>query len=491
MSAANRLYFKLSGIFLLMLIVIGGLYVAISHYINADYVSEVNQKLYGGIAEHTVSEVQPMLDGQIDTNEIQEIMHSMMVINPSVEVYLLDPEGEIITYVAPYKQVVLEEVSLPPIKEFIAADPDDRPFLKGDDPRNPEQENIFSAAEMRDEAGELEGYVYIILASEEQNAVVCYLQGSYMYRLGKNMFFISLLAASVIGLLAIWYLTRNLRRVTETVSRFSEGDYTARIPLQSGGDFRQLTQTFNGMADQIQANIEELKSVENLRRELIANVSHDLRTPLAIMQGFVETLLMKNEELPAEERAQHLKTVLNSSEKLSGLIGQLFEYSKLEAAQIEPHKEAFQLGELAQDVAHKFGMLAREKDIEIKLEVPENLPLIFADLGLVERVLNNLMDNALKFTPQGGQVSLQMNASKDSVEVRVADTGPGIPEAEQPHIFDRYKKAYRTSGGGANQGAGLGLAIVKKILELHNQGIRVQSQLKEGTAFVFQLPVLS
>ena len=305
------------------------------------------------------------------------------------------------------------------------------------------------------------------------------------------MFFISLFAASIIVLLALWYLTRNLRTVTETVSRFSEGDYTARIPLQSSGDFRQLTDTFNDMADQIQANIEELKSVENPRRELIANVSHDLRTPLAIMQGFVETLLMKNEELPPEERAQHLKTVLNSSEKLSGLIGQLFEYSKLEAAQIEPHKEAFQLGELAQDVVHKFGMLADEKKIKLKLEVPENLPLIFADLGLVERVLNNLMDNALKFTPEGGQVSLHMTASKDSVEVRVADTGPGIPEAEQPFIFDRYKKAYRTSGGGANQGAGLGLAIVKKILELHNQGIRVQSQLKEGTAFVFQLPALT
>ncbi|MEO0628141.1 MAG: sensor histidine kinase, partial [Bacteroidota bacterium] len=97
----------------------------------------------------------------------------------------------------------------------------------------------------------------------------------------------------------------------------------------------------------------------------------------------------------------------------------------------------------------------------------------FADLGLVERVLNNLMDNAIKFTPHGGSVRLTMHSNNDSVEVSVADSGPGIPEEDQAHIFDRYKKAYRTSGGKANQGAGLGLAIVKKILELHNQSIQV------------------
>ncbi|MEL6275249.1 MAG: HAMP domain-containing sensor histidine kinase, partial [Bacteroidota bacterium] len=293
-----------------------------------------------------------------------------------------------------------------------------------------------------------------------------------------------------VGLLAIWYLTRNLRRITETVSRFREGDYTARIPQRSKGDFVGLADTFNDMADKITANIDEMKSLENLRRELIANVSHDLRTPLAIMQGFVETLLMKNSTLSSEDREKHLKTVLSGSERLSGLISQLFEYSKLEAQQIEPHKEAFHVGELAQDVAHKFSVLAKEKDIDIKVDLPQDLPLIFADLGLVERVMNNLMDNALKFTPKGGTITLQMLPTDDSVEVRIVDTGPGIPEADQAHIFDRYKKASRSIDG-SNQGAGLGLAIVKKILELHDQSICVQSRVKEGTTFIFQLPAMA
>jgi signal transduction histidine kinase len=308
-----------------------------------------------------------------------------------------------------------------------------------------------------------------------------------MLKLGANLFFLSLLAAFLMAMIAIRYLTRNLRKIETAVHRFQDGDYEARVDTDTKGEFAVVATTFNDMADRIGANINEMKSLDQLRRELIANISHDLRTPLAIIQGFVETLIMKTEEMPPEDRKRHLQTIYNSSERLSGLISQLFEYSKLEAQQIEPTKEAFNVGELAQDVAHKFSVLAAGKEIEIKLDVPQQLPRIFADLGLVERVLNNLMDNALKFTPKGGQILLEIRADQNDVRVRVADTGPGIPEAEIPFIFDRYRKGNR-SANGRNVGAGLGLAIVKKILELHDKSIRIQSKLKEGTSFIFELP---
>lgn len=483
----NKLFLKLSGLVLALLLVVGTAYVTISRYLNEDYVAEVNQQLYGGIADHTVQEVKPLVNGEVDTVTIQQIMESMMMINPSVEVYVLQPEGEIITYVAPYKKVKMDRVDLGPIKEFIAADKENRPFLKGDDPRNPEKANIFSAAEIRDEGGDLEGYVYIILSGEKQASVVGSLESSYILRQGMLLFFLSLLAAFVVSVLALGYLTRNLRRIERAVHRFQEGDYAARIDADKGGAFAAVATTFNGMADQINANIDEMKSLDQLRRELIANISHDLRTPLAIIQGFVETLIMKTESMPPEERKRHLSTIYNSSERLSLLISQLFEYSKLEAQQIEPQKEPFNVGELAQDVAHKFSVLAEKKGINIRINVAENLPRIFADLGLVERVLNNLMDNALKFTPAGGEVLLEMQADRHAVQVRVADTGPGIPEAELPHIFDRYRKGQRT-GDERNTGAGLGLAIVKKILELHDQSIQIKSKVQEGTSFIFELP---
>jgi len=471
----NKLFLKLGGILLAMLLVVGAAYVTISSYISEDYIA-------------TVQEVKPLVNGVVDTTQIQAIMESMMIINPSVEVYLLEPDGDIITYVAPYKRVQLEKVDLAPVKAFIAAKGDGkRPFLKGDDPRNPDKSNIFSAAEIRDSTGALEGYTYIILSGEEQASVTGSLASSYMLKLGTILFFLSLLVAFLVSLLAMRYLTRNLRRVETAVHRFQEGDYEARVDTDSKGEFAVVGNTFNVMANQISANIDEMKSLDKLRRELIANISHDLRTPLAIIQGFVETLIMKTDTMPAEERKRHLGTILNSSERLGGLISQLFEYSKLEARQIEPQKEAFSVGELAQDVAHKFSVLAATKDIAIKLERPDELPRIFADLGLVERVLQNLMDNALKFTPAGGTVTIRMESDRHNVQISVADTGPGIPEAELPFIFDRYRKGSRTNDG-RNGGAGLGLAIVKKILELHDQTIEIKSRVKEGTSFIFELP---
>jgi len=122
--------------------------------------------------------------------------------------------------------------------------------------------------------------------------------------------------------------------------------------------------------------------------------------------------------------------------------------------------------------------------------MPAKLPMVFADLGLVERVIQNLMDNAVKFTPTNGKITLQLHPSSDFVEIKIADNGPGISEEDQSHIFDRYRKATR-KGRSTNGGAGLGLAIAKKILELHDASIRVQSKLNEGTAFMFQLPTYS
>lgn len=470
-----------------MLLVVGTAYVLISSYTRADYLAEMNQKLYGDIATHTVKEVKPLVDGQVDTSQIQKIMHSMMIINPSVEVYLLEPDGDIITYVAPYKKVVLEKVDLGPVQEFIVADKTNRPLIKGDDPRHPDKSNIFSAAEIRDSSGTLEGYAYIILSGDEQAAVAGPLATSYTYKLGTSLFFLSLLVAFMMSLIALRYLTRNMRLVETTVHRFQEGDYEARVDAHKGGEFAVVANTFNSMADRINAQINEMKSLDTLRRELIANISHDLRTPLAIIQGFVETLLMKTDSMPPEDRKRHLNTILNSSERLGALISQLFEYSKLEAQQIEPQKEVFSVGELAQDVANKYSILAESKKIVIEVGRPEGLPRIFADLGLVERVLQNLMDNALKFTPEGGTVRINMVADNENVRVSVEDNGPGIPEADLPFIFDRYRKGGRTSNG-TNIGAGLGLAIVKKILELHDQTIEIKSQVKKGTSFIFELP---
>jgi signal transduction histidine kinase len=475
-------FWKISAIFLAIFGCVGLFYVFVSVRTAENYFKETSQRLYGDLAEHLVKEGKPFLNGKPDTASTHHIMHSMMMINPSVEVYLLDTTGKIVDYVVPYNKVKLDKVALAPIFNFIEGK--GKKFVLGDDPKSSGEQNIFSAAPVT-ENGQKVGYAYLILAGEKQKEVSTTLLNSYYLRTGAVLFLVAILISILAGLIAIGLITKNLSKIIEAVQRFKEGDRKVRLDASGSSELTVLATTFNAMADTIDSNIEELKSIENLRRELIANVSHDLRTPLAILQGYIETLLIKK-DLASDLRERYLKIVLDSSEKLSKLIAQLFEYSKLEAKEVQPQKEPFFLADLAQDIFQKYQLSAEQKQIKLTLDQPQKLPLVFADISLVERVIQNLLDNALKFTPAGGEVLIELKLHDGQVEVRIADNGPGIPEAEQSAIFDRYRKS--TSEPSQTAGAGLGLAIVKKILELHDATIRVQSRLNEGSAFMFELP---
>lgn len=199
----------------------------------------------------------------------------------------------------------------------------------------------------------------------------------------------------------------------------------------------------------------------------------------------METLQIKHDQLSEAEQADYLEKVYGSTEKLSRLVDQLFEYTRLEAQQVKPDKEPFSILDLALDLVSHFKVIADKKQLNIQLKAPETLPLVFADIGLVERAMQNLLENALKFTPQGGEVVLELRPSDKHVAIVVSDTGPGIAAADQPYIFDRYRQHDQQ---GKAEGAGLGLAIVKKIMELHNTTIRVVSEAEKGSKFLFDLP---
>ena len=178
---------------------------------------------------------------------------------------------------------------------------------------------------------------------------------------------------------------------------------------------------------------------------------------------------------------------MKGSDRLQTLVNDLFELSKLEAGKIELRLEPMSLGELVHDVVTKFRLSASEKGININTVLAEDLPIVEVDVQKIERVLQNLIDNAVKFCDKGDQINIQLDArNTDKVKVRIEDTGAGIPSDELPHIFDRYFKSERSAQSG---GTGLGLAIVKRIVELHGSDINVTSQLGQGTVFTFDLPV--
>lgn len=242
------------------------------------------------------------------------------------------------------------------------------------------------------------------------------------------------------------------------------------------------------MAEKIQQQLESLKATDHLRRELISNVSHDLRTPLASMLGYVDTLLLKNEELDAGEREHYLRITRKHTHRLGDLIGELFELSKLESGSMPINLESFSLAELLQDSVQDFELEARRRLVTIRLEGQPGAAMVNADIALMQRVLENLLRNALKFTPEGGTVTLRIDPHPDRVRVSVADTGRGIPTDQIDNIFDRFYFV-APDGSGHDESSGLGLAIVKRILDLHGSRIIVASEPDHGTRFEFDLPV--
>ncbi len=480
----SSLFWKISGIFLVFTVLLTTVFVIISVKFSEEYNNEAQQKINGGIAKGALEIVQPIfIDGKVNDDALKDLMHSMMVAHPSIEVYLLDTEGKILTYVVPDIDVKTDYVSLAPIKKFLNRKDDET--IKGDDPKNPDVKKIFSAAEIV-ENGQMEGYLYIVLASNESASTMAALGNSFILKLGVRSLLIALFFTIVLGLLSIWLITKSLSKIITAVKRFKEGNYSERINIKTGGELANVATTFNSMAETIEKNIVQLKSVEELRKELIANVSHDLRSPIASIQGFAETILMKEGTLNEEERKRYLEIILQNSENLSKLVNDLFELSKLESNPQMMNPEPMQVAELVQDVADKFQVLAKERNISINTIYSKSLPLVYADIQMTDRVFQNIIDNAIKYCDPNDVVTIELELLKNAVKVKISDTGKGISEEELPYIFTRYYKGKKTQGSNST---GLGLAIVKKILDLHKSKIEVFSKINQGTRFEFNLPL--
>lgn len=480
----GTLYWRISAAFLVMLVFVGLAYVCITTYTSGVYFQHVNQRLNRNAAANIVAHSVLFKNGRVDDTSMAEIFHGVMIINPSLEVYLLDTSGMILSFYAPGKKLASDKINLLPVKEFITKM--GRQFVKGDDPRHPGIKKVFSAAPVMSN-GTLAGYIYVVLASEEYDNATNYLRLDYMWEVGSRAMLVTLLFALAIGLIIIWLITKNLRKVIDVMQKFRQGDIKARIKIHSTGDIKELSGMFNEMADILTQNIEKIEEVEVLRRELIANISHDLRTPISIIHGYVETLLIKEKTISAEDYKRYLNIIYKSIDKLEKLVHELFELSKLEANQVQPVKEPFFISELVGDISNKYQLIAKSKSISLNTELSKEQQLVFADVSLIERVMQNLLDNALKFTPAGGRIFIQTNKTKKGIEVSVSDSGIGIPEKEKDLVFGRYYKGHGFTKYQSN--TGLGLAIAKKILDLHNSSLVLHSRVDEGTSFAFVLPL--
>lgn len=477
-------YGKLSVAFLVLLLAMGVAQIFFSVNSSIEFVKEADQRMNKTLAHDIAVEMEPLLGDTMDMPGIQHLMHYLMVMNPHIEIYLLDKQGKIMAFFAePAKKVKEESVDLAPVKEFIANNGDK--WIVGDDPRYVGRKKAFSAAPIK-LGDNRSGYIYVILAGEQFDYASASLWDNFMISTAAKGLLISAICTAIIGLVLFFFMTKRLRRMNDLVRRFEAGDFSRRLPVGSGDEFGQLAIAFNQMADTIVANMDELKRTDVLRRELVANVSHDLRSPLASLQGYLETILMKYDTMPEDQKRSYLEVSLRNIENLNKLVHELFELSRLDALQIQPQLEPLAVSDLVQDVVMKLQPDATQKHIQLQAVHTDQLPMVDADVSMIERVLSNLIENAIRHTPADGEVTVVPSRVNSGVRIEVSDSGCGIPPEDLPHIFNRFYQGHRASGE-QKRGTGLGLAIAKKMLELHGSDIRVHTKVNVGTTFYFDL----
>ncbi|MGI9204412.1 MAG: sensor histidine kinase [Woeseiaceae bacterium] len=485
----NSLFAKLSAALLMIVVLMGAAFFVADRTNSRLYYEELTQKLNAPIAMYVTGQRQLIADGETDIESLKELASHAMVINPTAEIYLLDTEGKILGHALPAETVLRKQIDLEPVRRLI--DASDSGPLQGDDPRSRDMQKVFSAAEIRS-GDNLEGYLYVVLGGQTYEALANDIGSSYIGKVSLIIALVIVFAAATVGLLVFRLLTRRLKKLNSEVSSATDSQFESLpklVPPPAGGDeIDQLTESFLAMSTQIRRQLEQLTENDRLRRELVANISHDLRTPLSAMQGYLETLIIKGDSLSDADRDRYLRIARKHTVRLGVLIGDLFELAKLDSASVTPSLEAFSVPELLQDIAQEFQLEAERKDIDLSMALGAGNALTIGDIGLIQRVLENLVRNAIRFTPKGGEIVLRIAQRPQSVAVSVTDSGPGIAQQDIPRIFDRF---YRSEQGeeARSDSSGLGLAIVKRILDLHESRITVISSPGTGTRFEFELPL--
>ena len=270
---------------------------------------------------------------------------------------------------------------------------------------------------------------------------------------------------------------RPVKMITDTAQRIMNGDFSARVKPMNGSGM----EGFNQIGESINAMTEELSSVETLRTDFIANVSHEMKTPLTVMQNY--GTLLQAPDLPEDKRIEYAKAITDASRRLADMMTNILKLNRLENQQIYPNLTTFDLGEQLCESLLQYESTWERKNIEIETEIAEGV-LVSADFELLSLVWNNLFSNAFKFTEDGGKVTLTLTADEKYATVKITDTGCGMSADVGAHIFEKF---YQGDTSHRTQGNGLGLALVKRVVDIMQGEIGVESAVGVGTTFTVNI----
>ena len=425
-----------------------------------------------------------------DPAHASDLLRQFVLFEPDTGLYLLDTDGRVLVSAGEGRLFWSAwRVDLTPVRRALAASPNVP--IRGDDPDFAGRESIVAARPIR--VGEHEvGWLYVVARSADMTDMPGLVR-AYAVRAAVTIALLTMGIGVALTLAIMALLTRPLSALTETADRVSHGGFAD--PLHGDlsalaarrDEIGRLSGAFRDMLERLRHEMERVTRTDAMRREMVASVSHDLRTPLTALIGQLDTIRLKGVELGEDERRRFFEAASRNALHLKRLTDALAELARLDdpGMRIEPEPTA--LGELVDDIAQRWRPQAQGSGVAVSVDYPDGLPLVPLDAALIERAVGNLLDNALRVTPAGGQIALRIEPEPQAQRLTVADTGPGVPQADREHVFDRFFQgsAHRERRGSS----GLGLAIVRRVAELHGGVAGLDAEDGCGARFWIRLPL--
>ena len=491
MIGPRTLFTKLLLLFLAFGAVMTGVYIFMMGVAHERYHLELAQTFNRSLAQEYVA-ANLLVEQPLTARTVSQALHQITAINPNVDLYVLDAQGRILdASTATGRRVAEDRVDVRPIEQFLTGRV--RFPLLDVDPAKLRGRDVFSAARLTI-PGSPARYLYVILnRREEDGRVAAQLQADYNLRQDAGVILVAALFAFAASIIFLRMLTRRLGALQRDMERFRDerlppAESSTRREMERGDEIERLRSEFLCLAECIRGQMRELGKNDAILRELLANVSHDLRTPLATLQAQLESLTL-HDNLPKEELREGLAVALSQSRRLGTLTGELLELAQLDAGQVPYSPERFQVAELLQDAVLSYGLEARRAAVALLFQpAADEVPLVLGDIALLGRVLDILLENAVRYAGADGRVTAGLDVDPQRVRVWVRNSGPGIPATERGRVFERFYRG-DTSRSTQTGAAGLGLAIARGILALHGRSIDFESDPCEGTTFSFDLPV--
>lgn len=458
----KTLYFRI--VAMTMLIILGSsvLSFLLSNLYYQSFVKEYNEQKLMSLADDVVREYEahPTLD-------LAEYLNT--IANLSYQLYVVDPQGHGALYGAPFRDSTID----PAIVQQVQSGHRYHGIMTY-------KHGLFVTGFFRNT---LENSVGVPLHVQNQTYAL-FLRPNIERMFGEVQILLTMLLVITFMLSLLFlvvftrFLVNPIKRLTQATKQIAEGQFELKLESNRQDEIGDLARHFSRMAG-------ELKKLEAMRQEFVSNVSHEIQSPLASIQGFSQAL--RTEDMPPEEQDAYLAIIETESRRLSSLSQQLLTLASLDKEATTFDKMSYRLDEQIREIVLLLEWQWQEKQLHLEVELPD--VTVNLDRQLMHLVWINLLTNAIKFTPEHGTISVQLQEGEQDVRVTVRDTGRGIPTDELPRIFDRFYKGDKARNR-TQAGTGLGLAIVQKIIKLHRGAVHVESELGVGTSFFITLPRL-